>query len=250
MKAWRSLTINIILMTVFILIMGTINLRVNGIEVKETFFILPVLLGVLFGGVVTFLSLRRARDFKERISEKTRELEYYATMDDMTNTYNRRMGLELLKNHYTLSRRGGRSLSVCFVDIDGLKTVNDNYGHMSGDRLIEDISEILKSSVRESDIVARMGGDEFLVVLPECGIEGAAKVMKRVEGRIALYNEISSRGYRASVSYGIAESSGENKESVEKLLMEADNRMYSMKRQMKKSLFRGKISSEKLKGSS
>ncbi len=250
MKAWRSLTINIILMTVFILIMGTINLRVNGIEVKETFFILPVLLGVLFGGVVTFLSLRRTRDFQERISEKTRELEYYATMDDMTNTYNRRMGLELLKNHYTLSRRGGRSLSVCFVDIDGLKTVNDNYGHMSGDRLIEDISEILKSSVRESDIVARMGGDEFLVVLPECEIEGAVKVMKRVEGRIALYNETSSRGYRASVSYGIAESSDKNEESVEKLLIEADNRMYSMKRRMKKSLFRGKISSEKLKGSS
>ncbi len=249
MKVWKSLLINIILMTIFILIVGTINLKVNGIEARGTFFILPVLLGVLFGGGITLLSLRRARDFQERITEKTRELEYYATMDDMTNTYNRRMGMELLKNHYALSKREGRRLAVCFVDIDGLKGINDNFGHVSGDKLIENISEILKSSVRESDIVARMGGDEFLVVLPECGTEGAGKVMKRVEERIALYNKASSRGYRASVSYGIAESSYGDRESVEKLLMEADNRMYSMKKQMKKSLLRGRIFSERFRES-
>lgn len=247
---WKFLVKNIILTTIFLFIVKTANIKMNGVEFKLSFFILPIFLGILFGTIITHLSVKQNMYLEEMIREKTKELEYYATMDDMTNTYNRRVGLELLRNHYALSRRGKRSLSVCFVDIDGLKAVNDNFGHVSGDRLIEDISEILKSSVRESDIVARMGGDEFLVVLPECGIEGAAKVMKRVEKRISRYNESSSRGYRASVSYGIAESSGSHRETVEKLLREADNRMYSMKRRMKKSLLRGRISSEKFRGSS
>lgn len=246
LKVWKSLIINIILMITLILIMATINLKVNEIEAEPRFFILPVLLGVFFGGVVTCLSMRRTRYLQERIREKTRELEYYASMDDMTNTYNRRMGLKMMRNHYTLSERRGSSLSVCFVDIDGLKSVNDSFGHASGDKLIRDVSQMLISSVRESDIVARMGGDEFLIVLPECGTEGAGKVMKRLRRRMEAYNETSSADYRASVSFGIASSSEDGIQSAEELLIEADNRMYSMKRQMKKRIFRSQITLDKV----
>lgn len=244
---------NVISLMTFIFIMVVADIKIHGYEVKLTNLLIPMFCAILIGSIITHLSLKRTEYLEEKVREKTRELEdyarkleHYAAMDDMTNTYNRRMGLEMLKNHYALSIRGRRSLSVCFVDIDGLKSVNDNFGHARGDRLIKDVSQMLISSVRESDIVARFGGDEFLIVLPECGIEGAGKVMERLVERLEVYNEISSKGYRASVSYGIAESSDSHREPVEKLLVEADNRMYSMKKQRKKKLFRSQITLDKI----
>ena len=230
LKRWKSLVINIILTIIFILIMGTANLKMNRIEIELKIFILPIFLGILFGSIITYLSMKRTKYLEDRIKEKTRELEYYAAMDDMTDTYNRRMGLKILENHFILSRRHRNSLSVCFLDIDGLKSVNDSFGHAEGDKLIRDISEMLRSSIRESDIVSRMGGDEFLIIFPECGLDGARKVMRRFTEKMRTYNEVSQKVYVASVSFGISDSSCCYEGTVEDLLVEADNKMYAMKK--------------------
>jgi len=232
LKKWKFLFMNIILATIIIITMATINHKtyVEGPDFEFKILIIPVSLGILFGTTIGILSLKRTEYLEGIIREKTKELEYYATMDDMTNTYNRRMGLKILRNHFSLSKRHRNSLAVCFVDIDGLKPINDSFGHAKGDKLIRDISEMLRSSIRESDIVSRMGGDEFLIILPECGVESAKKVIRRLTEKIRTYNEVSQKSYRASVSFGISEFSGCDDRTVEDLLAEADNKMYVMKK--------------------
>ena len=231
LKIWKTLVMNVILMIIFISIIITVNLKMNIMEIDLNYFILPIFCAVLFGCIITYLSIKRTRYLEERIKEKTKELEHYVSMDDMTNTYNRKMGLKMLKNYFILSKRHKNNLSICYVDIDGLKYVNDSFGHVEGDELIRDISEMLRASLRESDVVSRMGGDEFLIILPECGIEGAAKVMKRLRETIGLYNEVSQKNYRASVSFGISEFSPSNERTIKDLLAEADNKMYVMKKE-------------------
>ncbi|MCS5422049.1 MULTISPECIES: GGDEF domain-containing protein [Psychrilyobacter] len=234
LKVWKTLVINIILMIIFVSIVVMVSLKMNITEFDLNYFILPIFFAILFGSIITYLSMKRTRHLEERIKEKTKELKHYPSMDDMTNTYNRRMGLKMLKNHFSLSKRDKNSLSVCLIDLNGLKSVNHTFGHTKGDELIRDVAEMLRSSIRESDIISRMGGDEFLTILPECDIAGARKVMKRLREKIRIYNEDSqksnSKSYSESISFGISESSYHDKKTVEYLLLEADNKMNIMKK--------------------
>lgn len=233
MKVLRPLIINSILTIIFILVMAMVNLKVNKIEVELRFFILPIFLGALLGTIITYFSVKRARYLEEMVKEKTKELEYYASIDEMTNIYNRRIGLEMLRNHFNLSKRQKDSLAICLVDIDGLKYINDNFGHTMGDKLIKDISRILKSSIRESDIVSRMGGDEFLIIFPRCSADDAREVMRRLTEKIKRYNEVSQNCYKASVSFGVSGFSGNDDRTIKEVLVEADNKMYTMKKNVR-----------------
>ncbi len=241
LKKLAFLLMNIVLAIITIVTLGAINYRIHfGTNLELKILSGPVFIGIIFGTIIGILSIKRTEYLEKRIKEKTKELEHYlsklepfASMDDMTNIYNRRIGLEMLENHFNLSKRHKNSLSICFVDINRLKYVNDNFGHATGDKLIKDISDMIKSSIRESDIVSRMGGDEFLIIFPECDADGASKVMKRLTEKIREYNESSQRNYMASVSFGISEFSGCNDRTMEELLVEADNKMYAMKKCMK-----------------
>ncbi len=244
LKMWKPLVMNVILMIIFTSIMVTVNLKMNIMEIDLNYFILPIFSAVLFGCIITYLSMRRTRHLEERIKEKTKELEHYASMDDMTNTYNRRMGLKMLRNYFSLSKRDKNSLSVCLIDLNGLKSVNDTFGHTKGEELIRDISEMLRSSIRESDIISRMGRDEFLTVLPECDIAGARKVMRRLREKIRVYNEGSQKSCSASINFGISESSYCDKKTVEYLLSEADNKMHVMNRRKRDLSYEKRYSSE------
>ena len=150
----------------------------------------------------------------------------------------------MLKNHLSLSKRHKNNLSVCLIDLNGLKSVNVRFGHTKGDKLIRDISEMLRSSIRESDIISRMTEDEFLTILPECDIVGARKVMRRLIEKIRIYNENVPKNYNASISFGISESSYCDKKSVEYLLSEADNKMYVMKKRKKEISYEKRDCSE------
>lgn len=233
LKIWKAVFINIILMIIFMSVMLVIDLKINIIKINLNYFVLPVFCAVLFGSIITYLVQKKIMGLEERIKEKTRELSQYTSIDDKTNTYNRKMGLEMLKNHLSLSRRHKNNLSVCLIDLNGLKSVNESFGYAMGDELIKDVSEMLRSSIRESDIISRMGGDEFLTVLPECDIIGARKVMRRLTEKIKIYNENSLKNYNASISFGISESSYCDKKTVEYLLSEADSNMHAMKKRKK-----------------
>jgi diguanylate cyclase (GGDEF)-like protein len=160
-----------------------------------------------------------------------------ATLDWLTGCVNKKLGMFFLEKHVKLSKREGSRLTVCYMDIDDLKKVNDTWGHKEGDELIKISSSVLKKSLRESDIVCRMGGDEFLVILPNTSLEDASVLWTRVEENIALFNERATKPYTISISCGFAEYDPSIHKTPADLIEAADIAMYEGKRSRKTGLF-------------
>jgi diguanylate cyclase (GGDEF)-like protein/PAS domain S-box-containing protein len=168
-------------------------------------------------------------------------LESYATYDELTGAYNRRVGFDLLEKELFRACREGQSLAIGFVDIDGLKDVNDNLGHEAGDRLIVVAAESIKRVLRRGDLICRMGGDEFLLVHPDCSLSDAEQLWNRIEKEFVKESSTDGR-FTVSASAGFStykpESPGEECEQsmadlVVELVREADERMYCNKRKRK-----------------
>jgi diguanylate cyclase (GGDEF)-like protein len=156
-----------------------------------------------------------------------REKERLAVRDGLTDVYNRGyLELALERTARDLRRNGG-SASVLFFDVDGMKTINDTYGHQAGDRLLVTLATLLQQCCRDTDVVARYGGDEFVVLMPGTGAEGARRVAAEVEAALARHNKTASDATRLSVSSG---AHSVDADAIESLLREADRRMYATKR--------------------
>jgi diguanylate cyclase (GGDEF)-like protein len=127
-------------------------------------------------------------------------------------------------------------LSIAYIDLDNLKQINDKYGHNVGDLYIISISNILKTSIRENDYAVRMGGDEFMLILPLCGPEDAEKVVfKNIHDKISIKNEelLSENKPKISISYGISEYSKELYDNIDSFISSADEKMYKNKSKKK-----------------
>jgi diguanylate cyclase (GGDEF)-like protein len=156
--------------------------------------------------------------------------EALSVTDDLTQLYNSRYLHEVLRKETKRAVRSGRPLSLLFVDLDGFKRINDAHGHMLGSRALVEAAAVIRSSARETDIVARFGGDEFALVLPETGPEGAAAVARRVRERIGRHVFLADRGpgSRLTASVGVA-TLPEAADTAEDLLQAADAAMYRVK---------------------
>lgn len=174
--------------------------------------------------------LREKDDMLKKLCLEKEKLNYYASTDAMTGVLNRKSGLELLDKEFNLSKTNGNSLVVCFVDVDRLKTINDTFGHEEGDKTLISIAKILKESIRKTDFVIRMGGDEFLVVFPETTLQEANKVSYRICRRVEEINK-NIDNYNLNLSCGFYEHSKEiQKEMViNDLIQKADAEMYKVK---------------------
>jgi len=148
-----------------------------------------------------------------------------ALLDPLTGLFNRRYIEQRLEDEIKRSERHGRPLSVILFDLDEFKQVNDTYGHGAGDALLKAFAERLSRATRGSDASARYGGDEFLVVLPECKPENVQHVLKRLEG---IGVEIEGRRLPIALSAGWAELLPG--ESAKELLVRADAALYANKR--------------------
>lgn len=167
-------------------------------------------------------------EIKERKLAETK-LEYYAFTDEMTDISNRRTGLMILQKELKSALRTKKPLSICFIDIDGLKSVNDTYGHDEGDYLIKAVSRIIRSTIRDVDEVSRMGGDEFLIIFPDCPLNNAQEVMGRIQEIMKRDHESSKKPYRCSFSFGIVEARKDGEVTIDELIKQADQKMYEHK---------------------
>ncbi|MEP7088020.1 MAG: diguanylate cyclase, partial [Gemmatimonadota bacterium] len=152
-------------------------------------------------------------------------------IDDLTGLYNRRGFLTLARQHLKMADRLRKRVSHIFVDLDGLKRINDTMGHRHGDQALVETAEMLKETFRESDIVARIGGDEFVVL----AMDNAAGLLEetwqqRVQDNLAQRNGRPGRSYQLSVSMGVAYYDPDFPTPLDDLLARADTLMYEEKR--------------------
>jgi diguanylate cyclase (GGDEF)-like protein/PAS domain S-box-containing protein len=156
-------------------------------------------------------------------------LEYYATTDELTGLTNRRVGLHMMNKLMAQHKRSGEDLSISYVDIDGLKAVNDEFGHIRGDWTIRTISNAIKESIRESDIVMRLGGDEFLIIFSQCTVTQANTTMESIKARLAEIEANEKIPFALGFSYGTAAYQQELLDSVEVFIGQSDRLMYQNK---------------------
>ncbi len=157
-----------------------------------------------------------------------------ATMDAMTGIYNRQVGIDYLIDYIEQLKCGGDIFTVCYIDINDLKLVNDSFGHSEGDIYILSIVNIIKATIRQTDIFARMGGDEFLILFYRCPYKIVENIMQTIMCKINLINESSKgKGVFYSISYGVMEINTETILDPEFILNSVDNKMYYMKDEYK-----------------
>jgi diguanylate cyclase (GGDEF)-like protein len=157
------------------------------------------------------------------------ELGNFALKDELTGFYNRRGFLALAERQLKLGRRANRGMLLFFIDVDGLKEINDSCGHSEGDRALKRVSETLRMTFRDSDIIARLGGDEFAVLAVEALDHSETTILARLRNYLKTVNAGQSK-YAISLSVGTARFDHGNPNSVRKLLAQADQAMYEQKR--------------------
>jgi len=158
------------------------------------------------------------------------ELHHLASVDVLTTLANRRGLMPLLDHQLELARRHHEPVALLFIDLDGLKTVNDTLGHSVGDEMIAETGSLLRDVFRASDVPARIGGDEFCVMLTADSATATDVIVARLHAAIDGANRLPGRPYALSVSVGVAAFDPERPTSAEGLIAEADRRMYEHKR--------------------
>jgi diguanylate cyclase (GGDEF)-like protein len=190
--------------------------------------VLFAMAGVLLAGVL--FSLSRARQYlrdRQRVLEELRTL---SLSDELTGVYNRRGFFLLAEQQIRIARRTQRGMLLVSADLDGLKRINDDFGHHEGDRALVDAAQILRESFRESDIIARIGGDEFVVLMTEKPDISAEVLSERLNKNLEIHNNRVQRPYPFSISMGIVAFDPQEVATLNDLLVRADQAMYANKR--------------------
>ena len=164
------------------------------------------------------------------------QIKYFSEYDEMTEVYNRRAGFEKLSKLYKNATSRSCIISICFIDINGLKDVNDALGHEVGDELILSVVSGIKRNTRENDFIARLGGDEFLIILEGLDENKSEEIWNRIVDNYNNVNETENRKYLISVSHGIESFRCDSNQYIDAIVNRADEKMYSEKRQIKKEL--------------
>jgi hemerythrin len=177
------------------------------------------------------------KTLEARVAKRTRELaaankrlEIIALTDVLTGLPNRRHAMNKLAETWNESLKENTPLSCIMIDADGFKQINDNFGHDAGDETLRHLSRCLQDSIRNDDLVCRLGGDEFFVICPRTPTEGAALLAEKLCKKIASLQVKAGQGvWRGSISVGVA-SRKEHMKSYEELIKASDDGVYMSKR--------------------
>ncbi len=183
-----------------------------------------------YAGTVVILN-----DITERIAtektlkEQQLQLERHAYTDPLTGVANRRTGYILMEQAFKQLTKNERTMCLCYIDIDGLKKVNDTYGHMQGDELINFIVSSIQKIIRSDDHLIRMGGDEFIILFNDCAIAESADLISQIETILEEFDKRELLPYKHSFSYGLIELDAKMNPNIINAIREADEKMYKNK---------------------
>jgi len=171
---------------------------------------------------------RLEHEIQERLKAEA-EVRHLSLTDELTGLNNRRGFFWLVNQQLKISRRTQTRCCLLFIDLDGLKLINDSLGHEMGDRMLVDTAQLIKQTFRDSDIVARLGGDEFVIFIPVCS-QNTDEFSPRLQTNIDRFNQEHSGPYQLSVSVGMTQCASNENVSLEQLVEKADQLMYEHKR--------------------
>ncbi len=160
------------------------------------------------------------------------EIKILSITDELTSLYNRRHFISQFKKEIERARRYSHPLSLLMIDLDNFKQYNDTYGHQHGDKVLRTVAMLLKNSVRKPDFVARFGGDEFAIVMPEVDNDKAIKLAERLRKQLEIndFSNVPTQTVEGiKISYGSATFPSEA-QNMDWLITKADSRLYTMKR--------------------
>lgn len=203
------------------------NIPVKIFDIIKTNILAFLLLLVISFMLAILMAINKTE--KERVK-------YFSEYDTMTGVYNRRVGFQKLNKIYKEAPKDRGKVSICFIDINGLKEVNDHLGHEAGDELILSIVNGIKTNIRHTDFVYRLGGDEFLIIFINTDEAGAEKIWLKINAGYRKINETKDRKYIISASHGIEEFKFSSNEYIDTIINHADEKMYQEKRIIKKDL--------------
>lgn len=193
--------------------------------------VVTCLMGLAYLSLLFRAFTARSVSFHHSMVEANRQLADMATRDPLTGVLNARGYYAASDRLINLSLRGGKPFSVLFIDLDHFKKINDTHGHEAGDIVLREIAGCLKRNSRESDLVGRIGGEEFSVFLPDTDLSGATRLAEKLRADIeARMPETPAGQLRVTASIGVAQSSHGNK-TIADIQRQADQAMYEAKRQ-------------------
>lgn len=165
----------------------------------------------------------------EEKEEKINQLMGFVNYDGLTSALTRRAGISQLSRKLEEMKKMKKNLIITFIDVDGLKYINDNFGHVEGDNLLKIVSDIIKQNIRKDDIFFRYGGDEFIVGFCNIDLEHAKRIIRRVDEKIHKLYVKDKYKKNIRISSGFSQLLGKDSVFIEELIKEADKNMYGNK---------------------
>jgi len=193
--------------------------------------------GLLSAKVFTLQGKQHIISFTRDITERKKmedELRSLSLTDELTGLYNRRGFVTATEKLEKLAKRQKKGLFMLYVDLNEMKTINDTWGHKEGDLALIEMANILSATYRESDVIARIGGDEFVVVPVGTTGDDTRIIIDRLQKNIDAHNANRKKGYKLSVSWGLSYYDPENPSSIDELVSHADKLMYEQKKNTRK----------------
>jgi diguanylate cyclase (GGDEF)-like protein/PAS domain S-box-containing protein len=182
--------------------------------------------GKLKGIISTYVDITERKNMEQ-------ELLKLAHYDVLTGSYSRGYGLALLKQQIKTSNRKKNTILLLYLDVDNFKYINDTFGHKEGDKVLKESVGLFKSTLREIDIICRMGGDEFLLIFPDSSLKESSLIRSRLQKKLSRLNKSIKKNYIIKFSMGFSEYLPDKPKALDELINIADQRMYEEKKKNK-----------------